>query len=120
MDRRLVAVAVVVVIVIIAVAALLAMQNQPSGGTNNAGTGDSVDIRNFAFSPATLTIPIGTTVTWTNNDTTAHTVTFDNGPFASSSNLASGQTYAVTFDQAGTFNYHCSIHPSMVAKVIVQ
>jgi plastocyanin len=120
MDRRLIAVAVVVIIVIIAAVAILAMQSPPSGGNNDSGTGDSVEIKNIAFSPATLTVANGTTVTWTNNDSTVHTVTFDNGPFASSGNFGQGQTYSVTFNQVGTFNYHCSIHPNMVAKVIVQ
>ncbi len=120
MDKRLIAVAVVVAIVVIAAVAILAMQNSPPGGTNNSGTGNSVEIKDFAFNPGTLTVPLGTTVTWTNNDTAPHTVTFDNGPFANSTTLALGQTYSVTFDQAGTFNYHCSIHPSMVAKIIVQ
>jgi plastocyanin len=120
MDRRLIAAVIVVVIIIIVAIAILAMQNPLNSGSYSTGTGNSVAIKNFAFSPATLTTANGTTVTWTNNDTTAHTVTFDNGPFTSSGDLAPGQIYSVTFDQTGTFNYHCSIHPNMVAKVVVQ
>ena len=78
----------------------------------------------FAFSPATITIKVGTTVTWTNNTSAPHTVTSDDGTsFDSGINnpiSASGGTYSFTFTKAGTFTYHCSIHPFMKATVIVQ
>lgn len=61
--------------------------------------------------------PTGTTVTWTNDDTAAHTVTADDGSF--DERIAAGETVTVTFDEAGTFAYHCDIHTSMTATVIV-
>ncbi len=84
-----------------------------------AGTHESVSIAGFAFSPATLTVPAGTTVTWTNNDATTHTVTSDTGAF-NSSFLSPGATFSFTFTQAGTYKYHCSIHTYMTAEVVVQ
>ena len=76
-----------------------------------------MSIQSFAFSPGTVTILKGDTVIWTNNDTTAHTVTFADG---GSSNLNHGDIYTKTFVDTGTFDYHCSIHPSMTGKVVVQ
>ncbi|HET8524187.1 MAG TPA: cupredoxin domain-containing protein [Thermomicrobiales bacterium] len=78
----------------------------------------SVSIHNFAFDPGTITITAGTTVTWTNNDSTTHTVTADDGAF-DSGNLPTGQSFSMTFDTPGTFTYHCAIHPNMTATIIV-
>jgi plastocyanin len=85
----------------------------------SAATGSAVSIANFSFQPATITVAVGTTVTWTNNDSTGHTVTADDGSFKSGT-LAPGATFSQTFAAAGTFAYHCSIHSSMKAAVIVQ
>ena len=78
----------------------------------------------FAFSPATITIKVGTTVTWTNMTAAPHTVTSDDGKSFDSgiSNpiSASGGTFSHAFMTAGTFAYHCQIHPFMKATVIVQ
>lgn len=78
----------------------------------------AVTIANFAFGPATLEVAAGTTVTWTNSDTTAHTVTADDGSFDSKS-IASGSTFSQAFAKAGTYTYHCAIHPSMKATITV-
>lgn len=78
----------------------------------------AVEIKGFAFNPATITIEKGTTVTWTQSDTAPHTVT-ENGNVFDSGRLTQGQTFSYTFNVAGTFEYHCSIHPSMKGKVIV-
>lgn len=80
----------------------------------------AVSIANFAFHPNTITVVIGVnnTVTWTNNDATTHTVTSDNSLFPGGT-LAPGATYTSTFDQAGTYAYHCSIHPTMTGVVHV-
>lgn len=70
------------------------------------------------FAPKTLSVKVGTVVTWTNGDAMPHTVTSTgNGP--ASGTLSKGQSYSYTFAKVGTFAYHCSIHPSMTAKVIV-
>lgn len=79
----------------------------------------AVSISGFAFSPQTLTIAKGTTVIWTNNDSPTHTVTSDTGVW-DSSNLSTGKSFSFTFNQVGTFAYHCNIHSSMTAKIVVQ
>jgi plastocyanin len=96
----------------------------PSGApatpdSSGAGGGDAVSIANFAFGPDTIQVAAGTTVTWTNNDTAAHTVTADDGSF-DSGNLAPGDTFTYTFTTAGTVAYHCNYHPNMTASVVVQ
>jgi len=87
--------------------------------TAPAANGNSVTIANFAFSPATLTVKVGTKVTWTNNDSATHTVTALQGAF-DSGDLPTGQSFSFTFTKAGTYNYHCAIHSSMTATIIVQ
>ena len=78
-----------------------------------------VTIDNFSFNPATLTVPSGTTVTWTNQDDMVHTVTEANRLF-SSKGLETGDTYAHTFTAPGTYTYFCALHPRMTATVIVK
>jgi amicyanin len=74
---------------------------------------------NFAFVPPTITIAVGTQVQWTNQDGFAHTVTADDASFHSDS-LEHSETYSQTFNAAGTYSYHCSIHPFMKGKIVVQ
>jgi plastocyanin len=76
---------------------------------------NAVNIDNFAFVPATVTVKVGSTVTWTNKDEDPHTVVADGGAFRSE---ARG-TYSFTFPTAGTFDYVCSIHPFMRGNVVV-
>lgn len=93
----------------------------PSTGTSAAPvTGDAVAIKNFAFSPAALKVKVGTTVTWTNQDTDAHTVTSagSGGPLHSTA-LNTHATYSYTFTKPGTYSYLCTIHPFMTATVEV-
>jgi plastocyanin len=79
---------------------------------------NQVYIQNMAFSPATLTVTVGTTVKWTNKDGITHTVTSDSGIFDSGNVNASG-TFSYMFMTAGTYSYHCKIHSSMIAKIVV-
>jgi plastocyanin len=72
----------------------------------------------MAFNPVTITVAAGTTITWTNNDGVAHTVTSDTALFDSGS-IPSGGTYSHTFSTAGTFAYHCKFHAGMTATVVV-
>ena len=88
-------------------------QQSPSGNTN------TITIQNLAFNPSTLTVKVGTNVTWINKDSMPHTVTSDNGIFESGS-LSNGQIFIYKFNTPGTYNYHCSIHTSMTAKIIVE
>ena len=82
---------------------------QNNSNTTGAQTGPvSIKISNFAFSPASVTIAAGTEVTWTNDDSAAHTVV---GSDFASGNLATGQTFKTPFRTAGTFNYHRGTHP---------
>ena len=85
---------------------------------DDATTAVSVAIRNYSFSEHRITVAPGTTVTWTNEDDLPHTVTGDNGGPASGT-LTTGQSYSYTFDTPGTFTYHCTIHPAMMAVVTV-
>jgi plastocyanin len=78
-----------------------------------------VKIDNFSFGPAALTVPVGTTVTWTNRDDIPHTVVSTDGVFKSKV-LDTDEKFTYTFSKAGTFPYFCSIHPKMTGKVIVQ
>lgn len=94
--------------------------SQSSSNTSQAQATDKVTIRNFAFSPAAITVKKGTTVTWTNQDSTAHTVTeSDSQDGPKSDNLAQGASYTFTFNTTGTFKYHCLIHPDMIGTVTV-
>jgi plastocyanin len=81
----------------------------------------SIAIQNFAFNPQSITVKVGSTVTWTDKDTTAHTVTSVSGPasFNSGPLAAPGGTFKFTFSQAGTYSYHCAIHPFMMATITV-
>ncbi len=78
-----------------------------------------VEISGFAFVPATITIPVGTPVTWFNKDSVAHTVSGREGVF-DSGNLSGGATFSYTFDQTGSFEYYCKIHSYMKGEVIVE
>ena len=79
----------------------------------------SIDIKDFAYGPKTLTVKKGTTVVWTNQDSVKHTATADDGSFDTGL-LAKGESGSVTFDKIGTFNYHCTPHPNMKAAIIVE
>ena len=87
-----------------------------SNGNNN--NPNSVSIANMTFNPASITVKAGTKVTWTNNDVMTHTVTADDASF-NSGDISSGGIFSFTFSTVGTFNYHCSIHPSMTATITV-
>jgi plastocyanin len=77
-----------------------------------------VSITNSGFTPANITIAVGSTVVWTNNGGIPHTAT-DSGKF-DSGELNVGATYQFTFTTPGTYNYVCSYHPYMVGTIIVQ
>ncbi len=73
----------------------------------------------YSFQPSTLNIKVGTQVIWTDTSDATHTVTSDTGVFNTASPIAKGQTFMFLFTQAGTFKYHCTIHPYMVATITV-
>ena len=90
----------------------------PAPGTKGGPGTNEVWIQGMVFSPASITVAAGTTITWTNKDGVAHTVTSDTGLFDSGS-MSNGATFSPTFSTAGTFPYHCSVHPGMKATVAV-
>lgn len=93
--------------------------NSSGQTTTTRQSSATVTIQNFAFSPQGLSVPVGTTVTWTNQDNTAHTVTADSSSGPMSSMLQPGESFTFTFSTVGNFPYHCSIHPEMTASVTV-
>ena len=78
-----------------------------------------VAISGFSFSPRDVTVSVGDSVTWTNSDAQAHTATADDGSFDTDS-IGNGASKSVTFSTAGTFAYHCEIHPTMTGTVVVE
>src|SRR3954447_3757887 len=104
-------------------AGLVAVSGCGGSGSAPAGRsaprGNAVTIKSFSFKPKTLSVPVGTTVTWTNKDGTPHTVTATAGGGFDSGDLGDGKTHSMTFHTAGTFNYMCSIHPTMHGTVTV-
>ena len=91
-----------------------------AAATAAAGGPVAVTISNFSFNPAGATVSKGSTVGWSNKDSVGHTVTFDDSSITSSGTLQPGAgAFSVTFSTAGTFAYHCSIHPSMKGIVTV-
>ncbi|MFQ6015306.1 MAG: c-type cytochrome [Anaerolineae bacterium] len=78
-----------------------------------------VVIQGFAFNPGRITVPMGTTVTWTQQDSAPHTVTNKEDLFDSGS-LSKGDSYSFTFTEAGTYEYFCRIHPRMIGTIVVQ
>jgi plastocyanin len=85
--------------------------------------GDGIDRRGditHTFSPTPLTVPVGTTVTWVNHDEVPHTVVSDNNPRTfRSGGLDTDDKFSFNFTKAGTYNYHCSVHPHMTGIIIV-
>ncbi|MDT5368065.1 MAG: hypothetical protein QOC62_2496 [Mycobacterium sp.] len=80
--------------------------------------GNAVNIKDFKFDPATLTVPVGATVTWTNQDEEPHTIAAKDGSFHGPGMDTHG-TYSFTFTKPGTYDYICSIHPFMTGTVVV-
>ncbi len=81
---------------------------------------NTISIQNYQYSPAQMTVGVGTTVTWINKDSVSHTATSDNGPAQfDSGTIATNQSYSYTFTMPGTYTYHCTIHPNMKATITV-
>ncbi len=127
---------VVVVLVILAIIVAIALgmggkKTSNSGTTNNSSSSnpatpnaaatDQVTIQNFAYTPATIAVKVGTKVTWTNKDSVNHTVTADTASTSApaSGSIAQNEAYSFTFNKAGTYAYHCAPHPYMHGTVIV-
>jgi plastocyanin len=90
----------------------------PATSPESGASVPAVEIKGFAFNPATITVPAGTTVTWTNQDAAPHTATADDKSF-DTGRLDQGQGGTVTFDTPGTYTYTCTFHPNMKGTVVV-
>jgi plastocyanin len=91
-------------------------QTEIPQSTPNKITNTTVDISGFAFDPSTITVPRGTTITWTNRDSLPHTVT---GDLFGSGSIPQNGTYSHMFQDTGTFDYNCVVHANMQGRVIV-
>ena len=92
----------------------------PTPGSNAVAIPSGAQTKGTAaFNPNPIMVSVGTTVTWTNNDSIAHTATSNTGAFDSGL-IGAGGSFSFTFQSAGTFPYHCTIHPGMVGSVVVQ
>ncbi len=96
------------------------------GGANTSGATvtvggkvATVDIRDFAFAPGNLQVPVGATVTWTNHDSAPHTATANDGSWDTGT-LNQGESKSITFDKPGDYAYYCKIHPTMKARLQVR
>ena len=106
------------IVALVAAVAVATVSLAAAGGAR-AGTTHAVDIANFAFSPQTLTIQVGDTVTWTNRDDVQHSATSTTGAFDSGLR-PQGQSYSFTFTEPGTYDYLCTPHPTMTGQIVVQ
>jgi plastocyanin len=104
-----------------------ATTEQPAGGGGNDGGGGAggaggaeVSMEDIAFQPAEVTVSAGDTVTWTNNDSAGHDVTADSFSSGEPGAMANGDTFEHTFEEAGTFDYVCTVHPGMEGTVVVE
>jgi len=108
-----VAVPVMIAMILLAGSFSVAANAEPSAAAA------SVKIDNFVFGPQTITVPVGTTVTWTNVDDIPHTAVSTDGVFKSKV-MDTDENFSYTFTKAGTYSYYCSVHPKMTGKVVVQ
>ncbi len=78
--------------------------------------GNAITIKDYSFNPSQLSVKAGTTVTWTNMDAASHSIRSDT---FSSDVLGTGGTFGYTFTAAGTYSYHCGVHPYMTGTIVV-
>ena len=93
---------------------------QSSSAADNPAATVVIKIDNFSFAPQTVTVPAGTQVTWTNQDDIPHTIVSDDKTTFKSPALDTDERFSFTFTKAGTYEYFCSIHPKMTARIVVQ
>ncbi len=111
----------IVAIAILIAAAAGRSKNFSSTATEEKPAAETtIKIDNFTFSPVTVTVPVGSTVRWTNHDDIPHTVVSDDKNSFKSKALDTDDSFSYTFTKPGTYLYFCSIHPKMTAKVVVK
>ncbi len=107
-------------ILTISLAVAISSGTQPMPAGADPRSKYDVKIDNGSFSPGTLTIPAGATVTWTNHDDVPHNVVSSEGKSFRSPVLDTDQKFSFTFRKPGTYSYFCGLHPKMIGKVVVQ
>ena len=119
--RRSVSIAGLAAFFMLAVVGLGAGKKSSAALAQDKASTVEVKIDNFSFGPTSLSVAVGTTVTWTNHDDIPHTVvSTDDGKTFKSKVLDTDEKFSFTFSKAGTYPYFCSIHPKMTGKVVVQ
>lgn len=99
--------------------AIVAGRQTVKAAATAPAAGAEVKIDNFSFTPATLTVPVGTEVTWTNRDDIPHTVASDDKSIKSKA-LDTDEKFTFAFTKPGTYSYFCSLHPKMKGTIVVQ
>jgi plastocyanin len=119
MTKKNVRIAGAVMPVIIAMLLLVAGSSRVTASDQPSAANVAVKIDNFVFGPQAITVPVGTTVTWTNSDDIPHTAVSTDGVFKSKV-MDTDEKFSYTFTKAGTYSYYCSIHPKMTGQVVVK
>ena len=119
MTKKDVRIASVVMPVIIAMLLLVAGSSRVRASDQPSAANVAVKIDNFVFGPQAITVPVGTTVTWTNSDDIPHTAVSTDGVFKSKV-LDTDEKFSYTFTKAGTYSYYCSVHPKMTGQIVVK
>jgi plastocyanin len=102
-----------------ATAAILAAVVIPTSA-QNAAPASAVSIDNFTFTPASLTVKTGTTVTWSNKDDIPHGIASSTNAFKKSQALDTDDSFSFTFTTPGSYQYFCYLHPHMVGTIVVE
>ena len=119
MTKKNVWIAGVVMPVVIAMLLLVAGSSRVTASDQPSTANVAVKIDNFVFGPQAITVPVGTTVTWTNSDDIPHTAVSTDGVFKSKA-MDTDEKFSYTFTKAGTYSYYCSVHPKMTGQVVVK
>jgi plastocyanin len=117
--KRRISIAILTVAVVITIGAMGTHHQNLMVNAQQKSETTEVKIDNFSFVRGTLTVPVGTTVTWTNRDDIPHTAVSTEGAFKSKV-MDTDEKFSYKFTKAGTFPYFCSVHPKMTGKVVVQ
>ena len=119
MTKQNVRIASVVMPVMIAMLLLFAGSSRVAASDQPSAANVAVKIDNFVFGPQAITVPVGTTVTWTNSDGIPHTAVSTDGVFKSKV-MDTDEKFSYRFTKAGTYSYYCSVHPKMTGQVVVK
>lgn len=119
MTKKNMRIAGLVMPVMIGMLLLFVGSSRVTASSQPSATNVAVKIDNFVFGPQAITVPVGTTVTWTNSDDIPHTAVSTDGVFKSKV-MDTDEKFSYTFTKAGTYTYYCSVHPKMTGQVVVK